>query len=236
MALSKEQLLAEVEDLLRTMPPRGSALDANDENLAWYGRASAVIGAWNSTKALDFRLALGEIESGNRSRGGVGLNRVTSLMNEARFDLRMNTTGPVAAAVATGQVFDYFDEVRQIIEQATSDVLFVDPYLDAEFVSRYLPHVKAGIAVRLLARECLKALLPAVDTFAAQHKTPIQVRCAGGFHDRYVFIDRSCAYHSGASFKDGAKKAPTTLTQVTDTFAAVLKIYEDIWATAKVER
>jgi hypothetical protein len=49
-------------------------------------------------------------------------------------------------------VFDYFDEIRKIIQLAKRDLLFVDPYLDADFVSRSLPHVGSGVAIRLLAR------------------------------------------------------------------------------------
>ncbi len=142
----------------------------------------------------------------------------------------------MTAAFDAGKVFDYFDEVRKIIEPATSDVLFVDPYLDAEFVARYLPHVRAGTPIRLLTRERLSTLLPAVDAFARQSGLAISVRSASGFHDRYVFVDSAACYHSGASFKDGAIKSPTTLTQITDAFGAVLKTYEDAWATAKVER
>ena len=56
------------------------------------------------------------------------------------------------------------------------------------------------------------------------------------FHDRYVFVDRGACYQSGASFKDGAKKAPTTLTQITDAFGPMLKTYEDLWGGARVER
>jgi len=43
----------------------------------------------------------------------------------------------------------------------------------------------------------------------------------------------SC-YQSGASFKDGAKKAPTTLTQITDAFSAVSATYEQRWSTSVV--
>jgi hypothetical protein len=139
-------------------------------------------------------------------------------------------------AVPHGLVFDYFDELRKIIELAKQDVLFVDPYLDAEFVSRYLPHVAAGVMIRLLAREKLATLLPAVDLLSRQNGRTIQVRSAASFHDRYAIVDRISCYQSGASFKDGAKSAPTTLTQITDAFAGVATTYEDLWKGAKVER
>jgi hypothetical protein len=139
-------------------------------------------------------------------------------------------------ALGQGSVFDYFDQVRRVIKTARSDVLFVDPYLEAEFVARYLPLVPAGVPIRLLAREKLPSLLPAVALLGQQSGTNIEVRAAGGFHDRYVLIDKASAYHSGASFKDGAKTAPTTLTQVVDAFQPVHETYEQIWAGATVHR
>jgi hypothetical protein len=143
----------------------------------------------------------------------------------------LKTVGPLTIAVDQGGVFDYFDEVRKVIESAKSDLLFVDPYLDAEFVSRYLPHVSQDVTVRLLARERLPTLLPAVAMLRQQAGLTVAVRSATGFHDRYVFVDRAACYQSGASFKDGAKKAPTTLTPIVDAFSAVLSMYEQTWST-----
>jgi hypothetical protein len=108
----------------------------------------------------------------------------------------------------------------------------VDAYIDAEFVSRYLTQVPNGTTVRILARERLAALRSAVASFTAQSGISVAVRSANGFHDRYVFIDNLACYQSGASFKDGAKKAPTTLTQITDAFAAVQATYEQMWLHA----
>jgi hypothetical protein len=156
-------------------------------------------------------------------------------LHQARHDLRLRTVGPLTVAVDQGAVFDYFDEVRKLIETAKNELLFVDPYLDAEFVSRYLPHVAQGVRVRLLTRERLSTLLPAIDTFRQQHKLAIEVRSAPGFHDRYIFVDGLSCYHSGASFKDGAKKAPTTLTQIVDAFPAMLATYEQRWSSATVQ-
>ncbi len=51
-----------------------------------------------------------------------------------------------------------------------------------------------------------------------------------------MFVDKSACYLSGASFKDGAKKAPAAFTQITDAFSAMLSTYEALWLTAKVER
>ena len=75
------------------------------------------------------------------------------LIEEARADLRLATLGPINTAIGQGDVFDYFDEIRKIATLATADLFFIDPYLDAEFISRYLPHVPDGVQIRLPARE-----------------------------------------------------------------------------------
>lgn len=90
--------------------------------------------------------------------------------------------------------------------------------------------------MRLLTREKLQTLLPAVEAFVKQSGAKVEVHSATNFHDRYIFVDRISCYQSGASFKDGAKKAPTTLTQITDAFKAMSQMYEDLWNRAKVER
>jgi hypothetical protein len=234
--MTKEQLLAEVEDLLRTTPPRATIREETEENLAWLGRLSAVIENWDSSKCISVTRYVSQIQMLTGFAVSEGFAGLRILLHQARSDLRMQTLGPANVAVPHGMVFDYFDEIRKVIELARQDLLFVDPYLDTEFVSRYLPHVSAGVTTRLLAREKLATLLPAVDAFARQAGMTIEVRSAPNFHDRYVFVDKAACYQSGASFKDGAKSAPTTLTEITDAFAPVLQTYEDLWNRAHIER
>jgi len=224
------QLLAEVEDVLRTMPPAHTFGNDTPEQFAWLGRASAVVCAWDPIKAtVLFDSYVTKMNSRMAKDVDAGARAVLTMLHQVRHDVRMRSLGPLSVSVGTGAVFDYFDELRKVIEAAKLDLLFVDPYLDAEFVSRYLSHVSSGVSVRLLARERLPALVPAVELLRRQSSLEIEVRSAPAFHDRYVFVDRTACYQSGASFKDGAKKAPTTLTQIVDAFSAVLSTYEDLW-------
>jgi hypothetical protein len=233
--MNSEELLGEIEDILRTMPPKETLRHGADENFAWLGRVAAVIEEWSLPKAILLASAMDQFHGQSARDAQEGLRKLLTLLHQARHDLRMKTIGPVNAAIGHGQIFDYFDEIRRIIEPAKEDLLFVDPYLDAEFVSRYLPHVTKGVPIRLLARERLTTLLPAVELYARQSGTTVLVRSAPGFHDRYIIVDRTACYQSGASFKDGAKAAPTTLTQITDAFPVVWKTYEDLWNIGKVE-
>lgn len=232
-AISSAQLLAEIEDILRTMPSLETIRDERPENLAWFGRASAVVTLWSLPRSVSFDSFVRAIQSSRATDPGPPIRGLLTLLHEARHALRLMAVGPLTVAVDSGGVFDYFDEIRRVVESARLDIYFVDPYLDAEFVSRYLPHVAQGVSVRLLAREKLSSLTPAVDLFRQQSNASIEIRSIGGFHDRYIFVDRSACYQSGASFKDGAKKAPTTFTQIVDAFSAMSHTYEQLWTSAK---
>jgi len=237
--INPEQILAEIEDILRTMPARETLGHDTPEHLAWFGRTAAVIELWDYQKVSRFDLLRMQFFLGmSTPLGRQALREMFVMIHQAQNDLRMRTSGPMNIAVGQGRVFEYFDELRKTIELAERDVLFIDPYLDAEFVSRYLPHVHAGVSIRLLTSERkLNTLLPAVDLFIQQNGLVANVRSvAAGLHDRYVFIDNASCYQSGASFKDGAKLSPTTLTQITDAFDAIWKTYEAMWAGAKVQR
>ena len=160
-----------------------------------------------------------------------------TLLFQARHDLRMKTVGPISVAISGGRPFDYFDEIRKIMEMASKDLLFVDPYLEADFVSRYLPQVNEEVTVRLLASKKISSLVSAVEIFVEQSGLRVEVRSAtSGLHDRYVFVDGARCYQSGASFKDGAKKSQTTLTEITDVFEPVFQTYQRMWGDAEVER
>lgn len=233
--MTDEELLAEVEDLLRNMPDRTTIRDDTDDNFSWLGRVSAFVEEWNQYKTIPLNSALTHLESPMAAHVSSAVRGISTLLHQARHQLRMKTVGPLNVAITDGGVFDYFDEIRKIIESATNDLLFVDPYLDAEFVSRYLGHIHQNVNIRLLAREKLTTLLPAVQAFNTQNGSSVLVRSSPGFHDRYMLIDGNNCYQSGASFKDGAKKSPTTLTQITDAFPAIQTTYEELWDNAKVE-
>ena len=235
--MTKEQLLAEVEDILRTMPSREDFEKRSEDSVSWVGRAAAVLTRWHMPKYPMVDAAVDDINKPlDMLRNASGRSKLTSLLHQARADLRMDI-GPLSVVIDKGQVFDYFDELRKVIEPARSDVFFVDPYLDAEFVTRYLPHVAVGTSVRLLGGpKRMATLLPAVDLFAMQSGLPIQVHSSHDIHDRYLFIERAVCYVSGASFKDGAKKAPAVLTQIGDAFQAIWDTYDDLWNKGKVER
>ena len=237
--VSLEQMLAEVEDLLRTMPPRATIRHELPENFTWLGRAAALVSMWDRVEGAVFNTYLAEMNHQMAQPAREGFLKMIVTLHKVQHDLRMRTTGPLSAAVERGGHFDYFEAIRGILEQAKLDLLFIDPYLDADFVGRYLPMIAKGLTVRLLTstdKRWLATLLPAVDAFVAQHGSAIQVREHANLHDRYVIVDGVQCYQSGASFKDGPRNADTTITQIVDLFAEVKAGYEKRWLEAAVHR
>ena len=239
--MNNEELLVEVEDLLKSSPPQSAfTQQENEEVLGWLGRTGAILEKWDSIKGIFASGHIKALLAAGTMRGisppGPAYRELRTLLFQAQHDIRMKTVGPRTVAIPEGMRFDYFDEIRKITEMARDDILFVDPYLDAEFVSRYLRPITSGVAVRLLTSKKLSSLLPAVETLVAQSGLSVEVRSAtSGLHDRFVFVDKARCYQSGASFKDGAKLSQTTLTQITDAFETMFQNYQRMWCEAKVE-
>jgi hypothetical protein len=126
-----EQRLAEIEETIRTMPPRTSIfLYDSQETSAWLGRACAAIENWNSSKGILYaRTYVDDMMKLNSYDAERGLARLTFLLNQARHDLLAQLPGAGSVAVARGMVFEYFEEIRKIIQMARQDLLFVDLYL-----------------------------------------------------------------------------------------------------------
>lgn len=233
--MAPEQLLVEVEDVLKTMPPSEAFDNGECSSLEWLGRCKSVILAWDklqSATLLGFEQQLTATDRRNDTRPAH--RRLLALLHHAKSDLRMKTQGPLTIAVDAGQPFQYFEEIRQILAQAKSEVFFVDPYLDPDFVAKYLPQAGSGVPIRLLTSpKMIAKLLPAVQLFSQQNGAVVSLRSAP-FHDRHLFIDKAECYQSGGSFNAGGIKSAVTLTQVTDAFDQVTAIYEAKWTGANV--
>ena len=174
------------------------------------GRAAAALEKWDWTKGTTIHLHIHNLQSSAKiadlpnlpssvrdhyvtlgqasDRSGPAYRGMRTLLHQARHDLLMNIERPLSVAIAEQKPFDYFDAIRKLIEMARLDILFVDPYLDAEFVARYLPQVHSGVTVRLLTSKRVTALVFAVDLFVQQTPMDVRIRSVtAGLHDRYIY-------------------------------------------------
>jgi hypothetical protein len=237
LSLDSRELLFALDELVRTKPDEGNILlNPNPENHDWIGRARALIGAWDESREMAFQRHT-DLLFGGRGTYDLARSSLGAIMNtiqEARNELRLITGGRISGAFDAGQPFAFYDELRKVIETAQRDVLFVDRWMGADFVTSYLPHVRSGVSVRLLTRDLLDKLTASVAAFVLQSPMQIAIRTSQNFHGRFLCIDGARAFLVDASFKDAAKSAPAALIEQTDTAADSIRQYEAIWTAGTV--
>ncbi len=253
--MTEEQLLHEIEDLIRNRPSFSTIAESeNDDVLSWLGRVTAVLDMWDngvissvqrdidirqlhriSSTSLEEKRSLNLITELNQARSRAAYRSLVSLLYRVRYDLLLKSGGPDSVAVPGGRPYDYFEEVRKIIELADAEVFFVDRYMDAEFASVYITLIRSGILTRLLTSAKMeRRLVPSLKMLNEQYTIDIELRLVSDdqIHDRYLFIDKKECYQSGSSFKDGSKKYLTTLNKITSAFEETFRLHEKIWSTA----
>lgn len=117
--MERKDILAEIEDVIRSMPPRATIRHETSENHNWFGRAAAVLHCWNPTMCEVVRDHIDAVFDVMAKPAERGLRNLIVLLERARTELRMETVGPVSVVIGHSQVFDYFDEVRKVIGLAS---------------------------------------------------------------------------------------------------------------------
>lgn len=229
-----KEVLYELENVLRSRPDRSVMKDPSDENIEWQALACATMYKWNPLRYLPFELAIKDLIDPSSGVSNRGIVNVLRQLNQARFELKMELDPVSSLVVEAGGIYQYFEHIRKHIELAQKEIFFIDPYLDADFISRYLSYVKSDVAVKLLTNKNIKTLAPAAELFSKQSGVKVEIRSPQNLHDRYLIVDGKSCYQSGASFKDGAKNAPTALIEITDVFQAVKDAYDRIWNEATI--
>ena len=245
-SITPEKILAEIEQVIREIPLTNGMLKVNPDVLPWLGRATAVVHGWANLSVLRTKTMIdwnGAVETLHKSQTPIGSSalmisntapmQIPMILHQIQHDLRMTAVGPMSAVIDAKKPFQYFDELRRLLEQASSEVFMIDLYLDADVVASYMPFVKDGVSVRLLGSKGYAALKAAAEKYTVQSGTPIEVRENKNLHDRWLFIDKRRGFQSGASFKDGAKSKATAITETLDACAPMLGIFETMWSKSQ---
>ena len=137
---------------------------------------------------------------------------------------------PGELAIPAASPFAAKSHVREFMEQATTDILVVDPYVGVATLDCFrLVHTP----IRLLTAESPTAIGArfgaALAEFQAEGFT-IEVRRAPMLHDRHLSFNGRC-WLVGSSLKDAGKKAFNCM-EILDSKAVVLADLEARWEAA----
>lgn len=103
-----------------------------------------------------------------------------------------------------GQIYDAFSLLVDLVLKAEKSIVLIDNYVDVGTLN-ILSKKKADVNVLIYTMKRTKLSHADVEEFNQQYPT-LEVKCTGVFHDRFLIIDETLAYHIGASIKDAGKK------------------------------
>lgn len=103
-----------------------------------------------------------------------------------------------------GQIYDAFSLIVSLIGKADKEIILIDGYVDVETLN-LLSKKKEKVDVTLYTLKRTKLTKTDVENFNVQYPT-LEVKYTKVFHDRFLILDRTTAYHIGASLKDAGKK------------------------------
>lgn len=230
--IDKNTLYYEFDRLLLNAPQLDDL--GSDNGREWLANASSLIKSWDKVEAISISRPIQTLlikPHGMRLDGQYDL--VKHALRKGRKELQLQTLGPKSFLIEAGNTYTYFENIRKIISSATEEIMFIDPYLDADFVEKYIPQVRGGVFIKLFTSDNkITKLLPAIKLYKQQTQIDVELRTHNALHDRWVINDQSECFQSGASIKDGAKNSSTVITQITDTSDILISHYNNLWSSA----
>lgn len=103
-----------------------------------------------------------------------------------------------------GQIFDAFVLITDLIRHAGKTIVLIDGYVDIVTLN-ILAKKKDGVDVTFYTLPSARLTAQDIANFNTQYPN-LTVKHTTAFHDRFMIIDGTTAYHIGASIKDAGKK------------------------------
>lgn len=110
----------------------------------------------------------------------------------------------------SGQTFDAFSKVTELLKGAKSEIILIDGYLNDQFIDSFAI-VNPSVKIKILTKKNYNnpAVNLKIGKFNEQfldRQIKIEMQENPDFHDRFLILDKKEFYHFGASLKDAGKK------------------------------
>lgn len=127
-----------------------------------------------------------------------------------------------------GQIYDAFSLLVNLIEKAEKSIVLIDNYVDVGTLN-ILAKKKSSVNIIVYTVRRTRLSNQDIANFNSQYPT-LTVNYTGVFHDRFLVIDETIAYHIGASLKDAWLKKVLGITKIED-----IRIAADILHRLEIE-
>ena len=121
------------------------------------------------------------------------------LMSISKADL------PKQALFYSGQFYDAYEYVSDIIRRANDSIVLIDPYCDSKALT-YIKNKKENVQVIIVTSNPSKIEREELNKFESQYGE-IVIKELDDNHDRYLIIDKNECYNLGASLNYMGKKS-----------------------------
>ena len=103
-----------------------------------------------------------------------------------------------------GQIYDAFSLLTELIAKAKKEIVLIDNYVDVGTLN-ILAKKQENVKVQIYTVKRTRLSQADINNFNQQYPA-LGVEYTEEFHDRFLIIDGTLAYHVGASLKDAGKK------------------------------
>lgn len=242
--MNPEALYMRIRCLIECMPDLAN-ITLTPEIHKWLGDAYALVNASGEMMALvELKNAIDTL-SLHAGYGGASVSqRTISARGIPTILYRVLAIAELKAPTAiqgnfipAGNAFDAMAAVSKILNEASNDILIVDPYLDEKVLTDLAIAAPENVTIRLLADAASHkpSLDPAFRRWVSQYgiKRPLELKLAmaRSIHDRLIIIDNSSVWVLTQSLNAFAARSPATIVRFPDPTIKIAA-YQDMWQGA----
>lgn len=107
--------------------------------------------------------------------------------------------------IFNGQIYDAFSFLVNLIKKANKEIILIDNYIDVDTLNILCKKDKI-VDVIILTSSKKSLSIEDINKFNLQYPK-LTVKTTNNFHDRFLILDKTNVYHTGASIKDVGKKS-----------------------------
>ena len=102
-----------------------------------------------------------------------------------------------------GQIYDAYVLINDILKSAKQEVVLIDNYIDDTVLTLFSKY--PNLHYTIITKSISKQLKLDINKYNTQYNN-LTIKLSNNYHDRFLILDHSEAYHIGASLKDLGKK------------------------------
>lgn len=224
--------LTELLDQVGDLSDKPVRLDAGSIERAWLARVGAIMARLGLKYEHAFNVSKSFFAAYRRDTLDQVQGQILDAIEDLKLELELDGRSEIGSAYAPGEVYRFFADLKNIVAQAQSRLMVIDPYFDGASFDAYLAPVPSSVKVMVLLDRNAKDVALYADKHRQQHNGDVELRSSKELHDRVVFVDGNIGWIMGGSIKDAGKK-PTYLIPLASPIAASkMAIYSEIWDRA----